>query len=70
MEEKHGVKIAGGQLKLKGRIVRLGHLGYYYQDDMETMMSAFESVLAELGIIETTGAGVAALARSYQETGV
>lgn len=65
MEHEHGVKIAGGQGKLSGRIVRLGHLGHYYPQDMRTMMMAFEKVCSDLGLVTTTGPGVIALERSY-----
>ena len=61
MEQEHGVKIAGGQGPLKGRIVRLGHLGHYNAEDMNTMLTAFEAVCHELGIVEQAGPGVQAL---------
>jgi aspartate aminotransferase-like enzyme len=67
MEGDHGVKIAGGQGRLKDRIVRLGHLGYYDRDDMTTMITALESVLLELGLVARLGAGVAALHGAYAE---
>jgi len=65
MEHEHSVKIAGGQGKLSGRIVRLGHIGHYYPQDMRTMMHAFEQVCGDLGLVATTGPGVTALERSY-----
>lgn len=69
MEQKYGVKIAGGQMKLKGKIVRLGHLGYYTAEDMHELIQAFEDTLVHLGIVSATGAGLAALRRSYDEAG-
>ncbi|MDH3198323.1 MAG: alanine--glyoxylate aminotransferase family protein [Candidatus Krumholzibacteria bacterium] len=65
MERDHGVIIAGGQGRLKDRIVRLGHLGYYDRGDMTTMITALEAVLLELGLVERLGAGVAALDGAY-----
>lgn len=65
MEHEHGVKIAGGQHQLSGKIVRLGHLGHYYPQDMRTMIMAFEKVCNDLGLVATTGPGVTALERSY-----
>ena len=65
MEHEHGVKIAGGQARLSGKIVRLGHLGHYYPQDMRTMMMAFEKVCNDLGLVASTGEGVTALERSY-----
>ncbi|MCH7549178.1 MAG: TIR domain-containing protein [Candidatus Krumholzibacteriota bacterium] len=60
------VKIAGGQATLKGRIVRLGHIGHYNAGDMKTMITAFEAVCRELGIVEATGPGVKALDAFYR----
>jgi aspartate aminotransferase-like enzyme len=67
MEHDYGVKIAGGQERLKGRILRLGHLGFYFPVDMYTMISALEATLDQLGIIDGVGRGVEALRRSYAE---
>ena len=70
IEKRYGVKIAGGQGSLKGKIVRLGHLGYYDETDMYTLVSAFEATLNDLGLVKTFGAGVAALRSSYQARSV
>ena len=66
IEKRYGVKIAGGQGSLKGKIVRIGHLGYYDETDMYTVVSAFEATLNDLGLVKTFGAGVEALRASYQ----
>jgi aspartate aminotransferase-like enzyme len=63
----HGMRIAGGQAQLKGKIVRLGHLGYYFESDIFTLISAFESTLLDLGLIESGGRGVEALFREFHE---
>lgn len=68
METKYGAKIAGGQGSLKGKIVRIGHLGFYDRSDMYLVVSALEATLNELGLAETFGKGVAALHRSYAES--
>jgi aspartate aminotransferase-like enzyme len=67
MESAYGVKIAGGQGSLKGKIVRIGHLGCYDATDMFTVVSAFEAALNDLGLATTFGRGVAALQKSYAE---
>jgi aspartate aminotransferase-like enzyme len=64
--DHHGFQIAGGQAQLKGKIVRIGHLGYYYESDMVTLMGAFESALFELGIIDSVGPGVEAMLEVYR----
>jgi len=69
MEHTYGVKIAGGQARLKGKIFRLGHLGYYGATDMYTMIAALEATLCDLGIREGFGPGVEALRRSYAAGG-
>jgi len=61
LEQRYGVKIAGGQGSLKGKIVRIGHLGYYDATDMFTVISAFEATLNDLGLVKSFGAGVAAM---------
>ncbi|HEU4366573.1 MAG TPA: alanine--glyoxylate aminotransferase family protein [Candidatus Krumholzibacteria bacterium] len=68
LESRYGVKIAGGQGSLKGKIVRIGHLGYYDATDMFTAVSAFEATLNDLGIARTFGRGVEALQKSYAES--
>jgi len=65
MDGDYGIRIAGGQARLKGKIFRLGHLGYYDESDMFTMISALESVLKEMGIIEACGTGIGALLESF-----
>ncbi len=63
----HGIRIAGGQAQLKGKIVRLGHLGYCFESDIFTLISGFESTLLDLGIVETGGRGVEALFKVFHE---
>lgn len=55
-----GVTFAGGQDHLKGKIVRIAHLGYYDAFDITTAMSAIEMALAKFGHPVNMGAGVAA----------
>ena len=63
----HGIRIAGGQGPLKGKVVRLGHLGYCFESDVFTLVSALESTLLDLGLIESAGRGVEALFKEYHE---
>jgi len=65
--EVHGMRVAGGQAQLKGRIVRLGHLGYCFESDIFTLISGLESTLLDLGLIESGGHGVEALFREFHE---
>jgi aspartate aminotransferase-like enzyme len=45
----HNITIAGGQGEMKGRVFRLGHMGYVGDFDVLTALGALEQVLAELG---------------------
>ena len=49
MREHEGVVIAGGQERLEGQIVRIGHLGYVHEPDIAACMDALERQLAALG---------------------
>ena len=51
--------ITGGQDAAKGKIFRIGHLGYYDAMDIITVWSAVEMALKSLGYSFTQGAGVA-----------
>jgi aspartate aminotransferase-like enzyme len=68
IEKTYGVKIAGGQGAVQGKIVRIGHLGYYDESDMYTVISAFEATLNDLGLAQTFGKGVEALRQSFVES--
>jgi aspartate aminotransferase-like enzyme len=67
VEKQYGVKLAGGQDTLKGKIVRLGHMGYVDQFDVLTALSALELVLLEMGHSTEPGAAVAAAQRVLAE---
>jgi aspartate aminotransferase-like enzyme len=49
MWETFQIKIAGGQGPLRGRIVRLGHLGAIDEADILLLMTAFERALIQQG---------------------
>lgn len=69
LNRKHGVIVAGGQGDLKGKIFRIGHVGYYDIHDLLVAIGALEMTLAELGHTFERGTGVAALERTYMEFG-
>jgi aspartate aminotransferase-like enzyme len=58
--DTHRMRVAGGQGRLKGDVVRLGHLGYCFESDIIALIAALEGTLLELGLIESVGSGVAA----------
>jgi aspartate aminotransferase-like enzyme len=49
LAERFGITTIGGQDKLKGKIVRVGHMGYFDELDVVAGLAALEMVLAELG---------------------
>jgi len=55
-----GVTVAGGQSRLKGKIVRISHMGYVGDYDLIIGISALEMMLAEMGYEFEVGAGVRA----------
>jgi len=67
MNRVHGVIIAGGQEHLKGKIFRIGHVGYYNFFDMAVAIAALELTLKALGYPLELGTGVGAAERVYLE---
>jgi serine---pyruvate transaminase len=70
MRERFGITIAGGQGKLKGRIARIAHCGYFGAFDIIVTISALEMTLREVGHEAEPGAGVAAAQRVFSDAGV
>ena len=66
MEHRYGVKIAGGQNQLKGKILRLGHIGYYDEGDILRLVGAFESALIDHGYRAEPGTALQAAQESFR----
>ncbi|HSR52783.1 MAG TPA: alanine--glyoxylate aminotransferase family protein [Acidobacteriota bacterium] len=64
LHERFGLKVAGGQGRLKGRIIRIAHLGYFDQLDVFTVLGAIEVCLKEMGADIEVGSGVSAAIRA------
>lgn len=62
------LKVAGGQGPLKGRIIRLAHLGYFDMLDVFTVLSAIELSLIRLGLPVDTGTGLQAALTQASES--
>jgi aspartate aminotransferase-like enzyme len=58
--DRFGITTIGGQGKLKGKIVRVGHMGYCDELDVIGGLAALEMVLSDLGIDVEPGAAVTA----------
>jgi aspartate aminotransferase-like enzyme len=63
IRDEFGVFVAGGQGHLKGKIIRLGHIGYADTFDVVIAISALEMGLSKCGGEVAMGAGVAAAQR-------
>ncbi|HUE67007.1 MAG TPA: alanine--glyoxylate aminotransferase family protein [Candidatus Acidoferrum sp.] len=66
LDTRYGVVIAGGQGKMTGRMVRVGHLGAVADGDVVQVIWAIEQALEELDIAPADGRGVAAVTASVQ----
>ena len=65
LRKRFDIAMAGGQDHLKGKIFRIGHLGFVSDRDILTAIGALEAVLQELGYENfTPGAGIAAAAQA------
>ncbi len=63
LEKQYGLKLANGQDALKGKIIRLAHMGYIDQFDILAAIAGVELVLHEMGHPVEPGKGVAAAQR-------
>ena len=61
------ITVAGGQADLKGKIIRVAHLGYCAESDTITTITAIETVLRRLGHKCELGAGVAAAQKALSQ---
>lgn len=69
MKKRFDIALADGQDHLKGKIFRIGHLGFVCDRDILAAISSLEVVLREMGYEGfTPGAGVAAAARLLAES--
>jgi aspartate aminotransferase-like enzyme len=67
LRDTMGVTVAGGQGKLKGKVVRLAHIGYIDTFDVVVGIGAVEMALAKFGRQVAFGQGVAAAQRVLME---
>ena len=64
LEKKFGLKLANGQDNLKGKIIRLAHMGHVDQFDILSAIAGVELVLHEMGYPVEFGKGLAAAKRA------
>ena len=67
MRERSGVTIIGGQGELRGKIVRIGHIGYVDVFDVTTALAALEVAMVGAGADIERSAAVAAALEAFAE---
>ncbi|MDD5566407.1 MAG: alanine--glyoxylate aminotransferase family protein [Candidatus Omnitrophica bacterium] len=65
MRDTYGVTIAGGQAELKGKVLRIAHMGFIEEFDIILAISCLEKVLAKMGYAFQLGAGVGAAQKVF-----
>ncbi len=61
LDDEFGVRIAGGQDRLSGKVFRIGHMGAIRERDLSMVIAALERALHEMGHPVKAGAGLSAL---------
>jgi len=69
LRDETGVTITGGQAELKGKIFRIGHMGYVNDFDIILAISAVEKCLYENGCKIELGKGVSKVQEVLMKTG-
>jgi serine---pyruvate transaminase len=70
LRDRQGIVLAPGQGPLKGKIFRIGHIGYYDVFDITTALAGVELVLAELGADIERGVAITAALEAFEHTRV
>jgi aspartate aminotransferase-like enzyme len=67
LESTYGLRLAGGQDQLRGKLIRLAHMGHIDYFDVLAGLAGLELVLHELGYRVQLGSAVAAAQRAWAE---
>src|SRR5215467_7829529 len=67
LRTRHGVVIGGGQGKMAGKLLRVGHLGAVTDGDVVQVLWSMERALEELDIAPADGRAIAAAAQHLAE---
>jgi aspartate aminotransferase-like enzyme len=67
MRERSGVTIIGGQGEVRGKIVRIGHIGYVDVFDVTTALAALELAMVEAGADIERAVAVSAALEAFAE---
>src|ERR671937_2348799 len=67
LRDRFGITIANGQGELKGKILRIGHIGWFDIFDITTALAAVELALADAGAEIERGVAVTRALEAYTE---
>jgi aspartate aminotransferase-like enzyme len=70
LRDRFGITLAGGQGPVKGKIFRIGHIGWFDIFDITTALAGVELVLSELGADVERGVAVSRALETYERTAV
>jgi serine---pyruvate transaminase len=70
LRDRQGIVLAPGQGPLKGKVFRIGHIGYYDVFDITTALAGVELVLSELGADIERGVAITAALEAFEHTRV
>ncbi len=70
LRDRFGIQLVGGQGELKGRVFRIGHIGWFDVFDIAAGLAGVELVLAELGADIERGVAVSRALEVYEHTRV
>jgi serine---pyruvate transaminase len=68
LRDRHGVTLAPGQGGLKGKIFRIGHIGWFDVFDIAVALAAVELSLSELGAEIERGVAVTRAFEAYEQS--
>ena len=70
LRDRFGITLAGGQGPIKGKVVRIGHIGWFDVFDIATALAGLELALSELGADIERGVAVSRALETYERTAV
>jgi serine---pyruvate transaminase len=68
LRDRFGITLAAGQGPVKGKIVRIGHIGWFDVFDIATALAGLELALSEAGADIERGAAVSRALETYEHT--
>jgi aspartate aminotransferase-like enzyme len=70
LRDRHGITLAPGQGPLKGKVFRIGHIGWFDVFDITTALAGLELALSELGADIERGVAVTRALEAWEGAAV